>query len=888
VTDDSSCPSVPRIPTALLRRLLPLEVREALMGDLEEGYRTRAERNGRTRARWWYWRMSLASLVSVRLNAGLLRSVAADFRFALRRVARHPGTTALVVLPLALALGSASTVYTLGEASLAGRVPGVEAPDELRLLVFSDADGRRQRISIPDVEPLREAVRNRLEFAPYNTTGLDVALPGRPAGPVQGTGVLAPYFEILGLEPRVGRLLTAAELDPSAPQPRIVISETLWAELFDRSPGAVGATLHLNGHPMTIVGVVADFHGLTYAGQQDVWFNAGDFARLDGNDTPSATDRLDARFFQLLARPPTGLRLGAVEDRLEAVYRRVLGDHPYARFYIDKAPRFTREGIGHVERTRDRARSLLLALATASGAILLLGLANAALLLLHRGLAGRGQIAVRRALGATRVRLLRQHVVEGGVLAAAAGVIGLAFAAVVGPTLSNGLLRSLLPVGGGSPDAGVAVVTLLFALAGAGLFAGVPAGLVRASGTPAGGRAEVGESRAGSLARAGLTGAQVALSVTLLVGSLLVLRSLHNLSAVDLGMDLRALTAYQVNPDWIDVERAEADRLARSLADRLLAGGPERRVSLAALPPVGSGGYLFQIHPSDRPDEEQRASVHWVDDAYFDLLGVPVLRGRTLEPAEVGGAGGRPVPMVVNRTLARALFGSEEALGRRLAYQLGGETVEGSIAGVVGDVRTEPTAEPGPTLYLPFGERTTATFTLLVRRGAEPPASLDREVAEAVAAAAPGLAVRADRLSEWQRQVTSRSRSMGTLLALGAAVALVLAGLGLYGTMAYTVSTRRRELGIRIALGGRAGAVARRILVQVGATAAIGVVAGLGGALLLSRVLESFLFGVERTDPGSVVAGVAVLFAVSALAAAVPLLRATRVDPVETLRLEEA
>ena len=687
--------------------------------------------------------------------------------------------------------------------------------------------------------------------------------------------VSSSFFPVLGASVTVGRALSADD----DRVPSIVISHRLWTRRFQADPGAIGRSVVLNGQVYTVVGIAPG--AFTFpAPDVDLWVPA----EFSATVAPPQWRMRGFRAFSIVARLKAGVGL------LQA--RQDVGD--VARGLAQAYPRFNQDTSATVvplrDRLTERVRPALLVLFGAVSLVLLVACANVASLALARTAGRTREVATRTALGATRANLVQQFLAESAVLAVAGAAAGLlvAIAAV-------GLLQQSGPADLPRLDAiRVDSVALAFcavlALGSAVLFGTVPA-LHLSRGTPIDalrdGRSP--SSRGARRAHGWLVIGEVAISVTLVIGAALLVRSLGAVMREDIGVANRAVLTLKLNlssPAFADPARQGAflDRLVQALA------------TVPAVQSIGLTSHLppnvSQMHTTVSAtnevtgrQEDYGVEIIAASEGLFGTLGVPLLGGRLFSVSDTADA---PRVAVLGASAARRLFKDADAIDRTVAVgprDPSGRNRDPIVVGVVGDVRYSGfDAAPDGAIYLPYAQRPFRVMYLVVRTTADP-AAVTGDVRRAVAALDPGLAVsNVRRLDAVVAEAAAGPRFRTILLGLMAALAIALAGAGIYGVLSYAVSQRTAEIGVRMALGAEPSSVRRMVMRQGLALSAAGIFLGLGGAYLLARVLGSLLYGISRLDALSFVAGPAFLLVVTLAASYVPARRATQIDPLVALR----
>lgn len=802
-----------------------------------------------------------------------------DLRFALRSLARRPGFTAVALLILTVALGATTAVFSLVYGVL---LEPLALPDAARVvMVFEDHAARggspREVTGLTTLGDLRTASAGA--FAAFagaiNDDAMQVAVViDGEAEAVTANAVSAGYFQVLGTPPAPGREFTRAE-EVSGDDGAVILSHGLWQRRFGGDRDILGRSLQVAGEPRTVVGVAPPGLVDPLSPRADLWIP------LAGE--PGEDDR-GAYYVRMLARLAPGATAERAKSQLAATMAGIAERHPDLYHDVAVAVAPLRDVlVGGV-------RTPLAALFAAVLLVLLIACVNLANLLLARG-AGRGrEIAVRAALGAGRARLARQLLTETLLLTLGGGLLGL----LAGGQILDFLVAIAPP---GTPrlgEAQLAAPVFLFAF-GVTLLVGIAVGLLpswKAS------RADLalplrqgrGTVAASVRLRSGLIVAEVALSLALLVGAGLLMRSLLRLAEVDPGFAAERLVAAQVSfpttsyPEGSDVRRGVAE-----IASRLGAlPGIESAAATSVLPltnNVSDAGVTVPGRPP-RDDDPRWVQIHAVSPGYFATFGIPRLAGRDFAR---GDAAESPLVVAVNAAFARQYFDGADAVaaavGREL--QLGSSGEPRRIVGVVGSVHHLDLAAPlQPQVYLPHDQVTTRGVHFVLRTADDtvPALATLQGVIRQVDAEMPVMALRTG--DDLLRGQLAMPRFLASILGAFAGVALFLAAVGLYGLMAFLVTERRREIGLRLALGARPRSVLAMVLRQGLGLAVAGTLAGVALALALARGLASLLYGVRPADPWSLFAAALVLLAAATLACLAPGLRAARVDPVISLRQE--
>ncbi len=897
-------PRPPRLAEALLRLLLPRERRDEVLGDLAEAW---ARRRARSRFGAAAWYAAQAVAVPVWLAAETVASTswgAGDARRSLRTLWRTPRFTAAAVASLALGIGATTTIAGAADTILARPLP-VERPDELALVYHSwpdrweggqygssqavdPTDGLRlaSNVSYPAFRALDEAASDAIQLAAYAfVRGMAVVDGDRPAVAAGGMVVSGDYFAALRVRAALGRTLTPDDDRAGAP-PVAVLAHDFWRRTFAGDSAVVGRTLDLNGRPFQVVGVAQPgYAGLSpggFFGPSDVILPlaAAEWVlplTLDPSG-PGLQGAGDLHWVRLIARVPPDVAVAPLAESLGGELRAALVAHGIvtAAAAPDVHVRFL-EGRRGLDSLRQGAEGPLRVLGVVVVFVLLIACGNLATLLLARGASRRGELAVRRAVGAGRWDLARPLLVESLILAGAGALVGIALATQVGPAVTTAL------TGGASSSLAFRVDgRLLGAAALAALVAAVASSLppaVRAMRVDPGN--EVGARGGGSgfpAAGRGLIVLQIALSMPLVVGAALFLRTLGNLAQVDPGFDSEGLVVFRVDPSFVTRDADEQTQLYGRVLDALRAAP-----GLGAASAVENA--LLSGWQSDTDVEIDGVAHHMMMNAvgpgFFDLVGVPLRSGRELGAADRGGA---PDVVVVNETANRRLFGGS-AVGRR--FRVGERDVE--VVGVVGDTRYRSLRdEVEPTFHDPWDQRPDGIFTLhFVVRPTLPAGEAEAAIRDVVAGVDPGMPVMALRTSSDDiARGSTRERLFARLLSAFGLFALLLAGIGLHGVTAFAVARRTGEIGVRLALGAAPLSIVGMVLRQILVLAGLGLALGLVGAWALGPVVRSMLFEVAPSDPATLVLAALVMVGATLASAWWPARRAARLDPRTALAPE--
>lgn len=835
-------------------------------------------------------------------RGGMVEGIGGDVRHALRALERAPGFTVAAIGVLALGIGANTTVFSALKVAILAPPP---YPAAGRLVVADLTRGRRDEgapdpspWSYPKFQRFLEAEGRLVEpAAGYAQRSATLTDPGDPALlPVE---LVSPgYLRILGGEPAVGRAFGPDEGDASDPRLVAILSWATWRDRFGGDPGAVGRSITLNGKRLEVVGVAPrDFAPLS--GEVALWIPMATAAELFNSFMIRGAY---AHWLHVVGR----LRDGATLEQARAQMASI-GSGIAEAFPEDDANVVYGADVRPFAQVRvnGQARAAVLLLSIAAALVLLVACANLSGLLLARAKRHARDAAVRVAVGASRWRLIRASLVESAMLAVLGGSAGVLVAVWGTRAMAAAWPSQFLRSGDGEmrvmdPGSLAMDPTILgFALAATAataLLVGL-APAFRASRAnvadrlrDGGGSTRRGRRRTALDGRAALVGAQVALALVLLVGAGLVGRSMKRLLAVDLGFESADLLTFSYTIPRTDAWADDADAFHTRVLERLgtLPGVTDVSVGTPPLTGHWSITLVQDVRGQDPIPQGKgpRIGVHLVGDDYFRTLAIPVLSGRALDARD--GTDAHPT-LVLNRTAAEELFPGESPIGRsiKIGISADGKDDHAEVVGVVGDVRYGPPDEElMPEAYYALREFGDRSVSVLVRTTGDP-MSLLPAVHGVLRALNPELALfGATTGDDLVARATGDRRVVLVLLALFAAVTILLAATGTWGVVAYAVADRRRELGLRMALGARGRSVVGMVLRQSVLTAAVGLLTGLGIAALGARLLEAFLYRTSARDPVSYLGAAALLLGVVLAASWLPGRRATRVDPTEALRSE--
>ena len=802
-------------------------------------------------------------------------SIWQDLRYAGRLLRRQPAFTAVAVLTLALGIGATTAVFTVVDGVLLRPLPYAD-PDRLLLLL----NGSSGRLSTSFSPPNYRDVAGSGAFAAaaaFDASSLNLTGQGEPQR-LQAAEVTGGFFSVLGVPPRAGRAID--DSDVASARRVVVMSDGLWRRQFGARDGVVGSVLRLDGKPYEVIGIAPP--GLTFPGTPDVWrplvFTAHNLS--DG--------QRGAQWVGAIARLERGVTIDQANAAIGIVAERLARDFP--RTNQGRQMLATRLQ----ERIVRGIRPALLILLGAVSLVLLIACVNVANLLLARAGARAREVAVRAAVGAARGRLVAQFLVESLALGGLGALAGIAVAWSATRTLVAFAPAGIPRIAEVAIDGRVLAFAVIVSAATSVVFGLVPAiattGAAFSRAIGGAGRGPVGAS--GTRTRRVLVMCETALAVVLLVGAGLLVRSYQRLSGVDPGFAAdHVLTFHIALPEAKYPTAAAVQQMVTTFVQRLGSSpGVERAAAVFGLPldsDFSASSSFTRTGEADSADSPS-AGFRVVSPEYFATLRIPLRAGRLLD-ARDDGAGAEVV--LINEEAARRYWPGRNPVGQQIkvAVQLvtGAGTGVKTIVGVVGDVKfggLDLTAPP--EIYLPYAQQPVDSLTIAVRTAGEPlaAATMARTELASLDAELPISEVRA--MEDLVGRSIAERRFTMLLLAAFAAIAVLLAAIGVYGVLAYVVTQRTQEIGVRLAMGAAPSDVVHLFLREGAALAAIGLIAGLVGAAAAARALSSLVFGVTTTDPATFVS-VAVAMAVTAVAASyVPARRAARVDPMEALRAD--
>jgi putative ABC transport system permease protein len=786
-----------------------------------------------------------------------------DLRFGLRLLLKSPGFAAMAVAALALGIGANTSVFSVVHGVLLKPLP---YPDPDRLVAIYDTQPalKTAPASYPKYIDWRDQ-NNVFEVIGGTTVGSAVLTGDGEPEQLWLAQPTASFFRVFAMPPLLGRWFTEEEDSPGGPKV-VILSEGFWERRFGRDPGVIDSTLVLNDVPRTVVGVMPE----------------GLLRRPVSAFVPLAREYDEStrgqHFLQTFGRLKPGVTVAQAQSEMVALGHRLAQEHNHNHGIDVRAYRYVVIGD---------SRTPLLVLLACVTFVLLIACANVANLLLARAASRSHEIALRAALGAGRLRLARQLLTESLLLSAAGGAFGLLLAHFGVQAFVAGAPPVLPRMDAIALDTNVLVFTLLIALLTGSLFGLAPVLHARRQGPAAALQEQTGRTAGGRATRrtsSAIVVAEVALTIVLLVGAGLMVKSLDRLNRQDTGFTTERLLTFDISlPPSRYGSEDQVRRFYGTLLERMSSlPGVEAAGATSHLPldRYGSNGY-FQIEGRSpwAPGEAPLAELRVIDGDYFKALGIPLVGGRLFGTHERNeGRSG----VLINQAMASRFWPDEDPVGQRV--QLGGDLQE--VIGVIGSVRSyNPALPPMFEMSRSMGQVANPTMTVVVRSMGADPGALAAAIRQEVAAIDPALPLaRLQTMEEVFARSLARPRLMSTMVSGFAVLAAMLAFVGVYGLIAYAVSQQRRELGIRMAIGADPATVFRMVLGRGLRLAVAGIAIGGLAAVALTRLMTSMLYEVEPTDPWVFAAACAGVLIAAVLASYFPARAATRVDPTVTLR----
>ena len=840
-----------------------------------------------------------------------MQSLLQNLRYALRQLAKSPGFTFTVVLTLALGIGATAAIFTLFDQVLLRMLP-VHQPQQLVRFEWTGSfsgsgssfgGGIPNYFSYPMYKDLRDKNQVFSGIVAADRTNVGVSW-NNQAENSQAEIVTGNYFDLLGLKPAIGRLFTQQDDTAKNANPIVVLSYAYWKSRFTSSPAIIGQSVRINGSPFTVVGVAPENFQTAIGG-----YKPGVFIPMSMSEVAMPwtiprhnLDNHQSVWLTLIARLKPGVTIPQAEASLAPLWHALRAQE--LTLYKNRTERFSKGFLdnSHLQ-VKDDSRGFspgrtdlktpLILLMSMAGLLIAMCAINVATLLLLRAAARTREMSMRYALGASRSRIISQLFVEGGLLGLGGAIAGLA----VAPLVANALVHLLVQADPGSEPYSAAIdtrvlaftlgisilVSLLFSLAPVLHFMrpDLAESLRQSTGTA---------SKASQRFRKIAVGVQIALSVLLLGGAGLFVRTLNNLRSQSVGFDITRLATFGLDPTTSGYGE---DRTPQVVTSALDAVGRLPGVSSAAATTdpelsgdTNSNGFSIEGHKTAE-DENTDFEAPWITPGYFATLRQPLLAGREFTPADVKTS---TKVAVVNLAFAKRFFGSpQNALGRHISDHSGPDAkLDITIVGVVGDTHhTDLRTQLGPAVYCPYLQLEHPTGVQIYVQTTQSPETIESSVRRAIHDLDPTLVVDGLRTMQAQTAIVSSGEQALAVLAVGFSIlALILAAIGLYGVLAYSTEQRTREIGVRLALGAPRASIVVNVLREMALIAAIATVVALPCIGLLARYFRSQLYGVALYDPLTLAASTALILITVLLAAALPARRAAGVQPMQALRTE--
>lgn len=830
-----------------------------------------------------------------------------DLRFALRTLAKSPAFALIALVAIALGIGANTAIFSLVNAVLLRPIP-VDSPGRL-MWVFNGTERAAGGVSsYPDFVDYKTQNTTFSDMLAYGGIALTLTSAGETEV-VNGTIVTGNYFDVLGVKPAAGRGFLPEEDRTPLTHPVVILQHGFWTQRFGANPEILGRTLTLNGRSFTVVGVAPPgFTGLEVINDIQVFvpmmmqelvrpprgnFTGGDATLLD---------KRGQRWLTMSGRLKPGVTPEQAQAEVSGIAQQLEADYPQTNRGLLATVRPASQGRPEVRRTLVPAASLLMAVV---GAVLLIACANVANLMLVRISVRRREIAIRLSIGASRARLVRQLLTESMLISFAGGAAGLAISVwLIRLLLSLGTVRTLLPVRlDVTPDSRVLAFTFALAAVTGVFFGIVPALRSFRSDVLADLKQEPSAVKHGRrfnssywlrpvglafapLMRSSLVVGQMAISLVLLIGAGLFLRSFLAAQSVDLGVDTAKLITMPMNINLLAYNRQQSTEFYRQAIERVEALPGVESASMARVLMLSGSNRTYVYFPEGtEPGPNTRGTpiaANVVGLKFFKTLGTPIVRGRDFTEQDREGA---PAVVIVNEAMARREWPGQDPTGKQLRFGLNRPPAE--VIGVVRDAKYLSVQEaPRPYIYLPLLQNFETGMTLHVRTASNPDAMIG-SIRAAVQSIDRNLPLSDVRTMEQNVATSLMPARLGVfLIGVFAALALLLAAIGAYGVMSYSVAQRTREIGIRMALGARRGDVMRLVIGQGMVLSGAGVAIGIAGSIGLTRFVRSMLFGVSPTDPVTFGVVALILIGVAAIASYIPARRAAGVDPMIAVRQE--
>jgi predicted permease len=819
----------------------------------------------------------------------MLETLLQDMRFGLRMLRKNPGFSFVAILTLALGIGANTAIFGVVDRLLVRALPVNEPQQLVNLTGRDEKGGEDTSFSYPIYADYRDQNEVFAGLLAFSETPLNCSEGGSPER-ILGVLVSGNFFDVLGVTPALGRTFLPEEDHTPGAHPVAVVSYGLWRRKFGADPKLVGRTITLNTHRFTVIGVApAEFRGLRRGLSPDVYVPIQMIAQAwPGREARHLQSR-GFSWLNLMGRLKPGVSRAQAEASMSALSSRIEKAHPNFTWPMIALADGSQGETGIISDWRTPLRLLLAMVAL----VLLIACVNIANLLLARAQTRSREMAVRLAVGASRARLIRQLLAESLLLSLAGGLLGLLMAVWI-----SGLLAKYSPPAGSSAppllaaglDGRALAFTLALSLLTSLLFGLAPALQASRPNLTLALKEETGGIGGWRLRRGGaLVVGQIALSMILLISAGLCVRSLQKLQQIDTGFEAAQVLVMDIDLSLSGYTEEQGGRFYANLLERMAALPGVETASVGRIVPLGGNGMRLSVDiegytpPDGKP---VNLDMNLVGPQYCATLKLPLLAGRDFTSADNRGT---PRVVIINQAAARAYWPNQNPLGKYLSMSAPGEGVPQpvEIIGIVGDSRYRSLTESfRPGILLPSWQNYRPDLSLFLRSAGNPTTLVETARRE-LSALDPQLPITQIRtLAEQRRDSLYSQRATALLLVSFGGLALLLVALGMYGVMAYAVTQRTREMGIRLALGAQSGNVRALILRQGAWLIVAGLAMGGGGAWATTRGLKSFLYEVSATDPVTFVVVTALLCAAALLACWIPARRATKVDPLIALRQE--
>jgi predicted permease len=823
-----------------------------------------------------------------------------DLRYAIRSLRSAPAFSIVAILSLGLGIGANTAIFSIVNAVMLRSLP-VNHPEELTRIVRTEGrtPSAESDWSGYFTNPLWEQIRDRQDmfsgvFA-YATTSINLSVGGE-ARRIQASQVSGEFFSTLGVRAMIGRPIVKADDHRGCPGIAI-LSGSFWQAEYGGDPNVIGKLISVDGHPFQIVGVADQrFLGISVGESPQIYMPLCSQAILEG---PGVLDRRSTWYLQIVARPKAGLSSEQIRARFATLAPAIAEATLPPNWSTAGQAEYLKAKFGVIDGSRGQSvirttyRRALYILMVIVGLVLAVACANVANLLLARATARQREVAVRLAIGASRGRLARQLITESLLLSSLGAALGSAVAA-----WGSRVLVSLLSMDGRPivldlrPDWTILFFTIAIAMSTGVLFGLAPAwraGQIDPQTAMKSQGRGVAEGHTRFHAGKALVVAQVALSLVLVAGAGLLIGSWRNLVSLDPGFRRDGVLLVSANVRALHLPEDQRVPLFARMLDRLRSAPGVRSASLAEITPVSHVTWNDVLKADGFTPKSDADALSWmnaVSDGFFRTMGIPLVSGRDFDARD--NATSAKVA-IVSEAMARKFYGRPDAVGRTFKVQ-DGDTWMGpvEVVGVVGNTKYQALTDSAPSLvYYPQSQQDASVMSRVFELKTDgPPLALAPTVKSIIGEFDPKITLDFKTIERQLGDSIAVARAIALLSGFFGALALLLASIGLYGIMAYTVARRRNEIGVRIALGAEFGRVVRMVLGEVGRIVIAGVVIGSALSLATTRLIKAFIYGMTPTDPATFIGSAALLLAVGIFAAALPAWRAARLDPVATLREE--